>query len=304
LAFPILPGDRIDAAGDAWPIGETLSKPASNKAFGVIDGHSEAYILVAGEFMDAEMVAGKLRQAGIEVLRTGRYLGEAVDDLEADWFVRIGRPSGVASLTEILVPILGIPAVRPAGAATPDARTRLLTAELLAARAREAGLQAEIARLRSEVAGGDSEMERQIAILQDALEAEHRLRQAAEEAATAIENRPRPVPAGRVADEVRDVLACLLPSIRMLRDSVEVITAEFASRRVVWRALGELATAVGTPRDWKKIRGAEDWWERHLSNGRDNSGRIYARRSTDFAWDVLVSHKVEQLRDIAWLSRQ
>jgi hypothetical protein len=42
------------------------------------------------------------------------------------------------------------------------------------------------------------------------------------------------MPSGRVADEVRDVLAGLLPNIRMLRDSLDVITAEFASRRGVW----------------------------------------------------------------------
>jgi hypothetical protein len=47
------------------------------------------------------------------------------------------------------------------------------------------------------------------------------------------------------------------------------------------------------------------WWERHLSDGQDDAGRIYVRfSSTDRVWDVLISHKSGQTRDISWLSRQ
>ena len=107
-----------------------------------------------------------------------------------------------------------------------------------------------------------------------------------------------------MADEVRDVLAGLLPTLTMLRDSIEVITVEFARRGAVWRALGELASAASIPRDWKKIHGADGWWERRLSDGRDNTGRIYARRGGGSAWQVLISHKADQNRDIAWLDRR
>jgi hypothetical protein len=303
LAFPVLPGDRIDVAGDACPINETVPHANAPGAFGVIDGQSEAYVLIAGGFIDAEIAAGKLRTAGLEVLRTGRYLGDAIDHLDADWFVRIVRPVTPLDLAKSLEPILGQAALHPPPVAIGDPRARLLTAELLAARSREEGLRTELVRLQTAV-HADSEATAQIAALQDMLAVEQRLREAAEEAADTVLRQPLPVPSGRIADEVRDVLTFLLPNISMLRDSIKVITLEFATRRGVWRALGELASAKGIPRDWKKIRGADAWWERHLSDGRDDTGRIYARRAAGFAWEVLISHKTEQVRDIAWLCRQ
>lgn len=304
LAFPLLSGDRIDVGGEAWSAPDTLPLVLPQKAFAVIGGQTEAYLLLAGGFIETEAVAGKLRQAGIVVLRTGRYFGEAVPGLEADWFIRIIKPSDVEDLETALEPIVAAQAIRPAEASKADPRTRLLTAELLAARAREASLQVEIARLRSAIAEARPEIDRHSEALQEALAEEQRRRIEAEEAASAFESRPRVMPAGRIADEVRYVLVGLLPHIRMLRDSIEVITAEFASRQGVWRALSELSDAGGIPRDWKKIHGAEGWWERHLINGRDNAGRIYVRKSAGVCWDVLVSHKTEQPRDIAWLARQ
>lgn len=303
LAFPLLPDDRIDAAGEASPVAETSPFGHVPRPFGVIDGPSEAYVLVAGGFLDAEAAAAKLRAGGFEVLRTGRYLGDTVDHFDADWFVRIVRPEGPPDLVETLEEILGPRAVRPPPANAGDTRARLLAAELVAARTHEEEMRAELARLRTE-AGAGAAAEAQIVALQDALAAEQRLREAAERTARAAEREPSPPPSGRIADEVRDVLTFLLPNISMLRDSTKVITVEFARRGTVWRALGELARAAGVPRDWKKIRGAYGWWERHLSDGRDDSGRIYARRSADSSWEVLISHKTEQVRDIAWLGKQ
>jgi hypothetical protein len=311
LAFPLLPDNRIDAAGKAWPIADTIPCAPPGPAFAVIDGASEAYVLVTGGFIEAETGAASLRQAGITVLRTGRYYGEAVADLAADWFIRIVRPPDTADLAQRLEPILAAHAVRPDDTGEADTRTRLLTAELLAARDRAAAMQQEIARLCAMVASTAPEAQRQAAALQEALLEAQRLREAAEQAKSQLQAAmaapapapPRPLPSGRMADEARDVLAGLLPNIRMLRDSVNVITAEFASRRGVWRALGQLG-AGGIPRDWKKIQGAPGWWECHLVNGRDNTGRLYVRKAGGSAWDVLISHKAEQVRDIAWLERQ
>ena len=54
------------------------------------------------------------------------------------------------------------------------------------------------------------------------------------------------------------------------------MAGEFADRRSLYRALVELsADTLG--RQWKVIRGAPGWRERHVSNGRDDSGRLYAR---------------------------
>ncbi len=303
LAFPVLFGDRIDVAGEAWPVPETASFANVPKPFGVIDGPSEAYVLIAGGFIDAETAAGKLRLAGFEVLRTGRYLGDAVDHFDADWFVRFVRPVGATDLAQSLEQILGQRAARPSPPAAEDTRARLLAAELVASRNREEAMRTELAGLRTEAGAGAAAADR-IAELQAALAAEQDRREAAENAAAAVEREPPSPPSGRIADEVRDVLTYLLPNIIMLRDSFKVITVEFAKRGMVWRALGELAGAKAIPRDWKKIRGADGWWERHLSDGRDDSGRIYARRSMASSWEVLISHKTEQVRDVAWLGRQ
>ena len=308
LAFPILPGDRIDAAGDAWPIADLRPAATTVQGFAIIDGQSEAYILIPGGFIEIETIAGTIRNAGITVLRIGRYFGEKVGDIDADWFIRIIKPLDNEDLPGFLESILGARVASPAETSITDPRSRLLTVELLSSRAREAGLSVEIARLRSALAEGLPEAERQAVALREALEREQSLRLAAEQAAAAasavVEKRPKPVPSGRIIDEVRDVLAGLLPNVRMLRDSAELIAVEFASRQGVWRALGELADTGGIPRDWKKIHGAEGWWERHIINGRDNTGRIYVRKSARSGWDVFVSHKAEQPRDIAWLNRQ
>ena len=94
--------------------------------------------------------------------------------------------------------------------------------------------------------------------------------------------------------------------MRLLRDSFIVISAEFFSRRALYRGLAEMQIVNGRPPTaWKKLRGLEDWWERHMSDGQDDAGRVYARLGQfDRIWDVLVSHKSEQARDIAWLARQ
>ena len=39
--------------------------------------------------------------------------------------------------------------------------------------------------------------------------------------------------------------------------------------------------------------------DRHVSNGQDDSGRIYAQRANG-SWHLLISHKSEQARDIAF----
>src|SRR5262249_54163025 len=109
-------------------------------------------------------------------------------------------------------------------------------------------------------------------------------------------------PAGRLQNEIALLLGSFRPDLRFLRDSLTVVSAEFADRRSCYRALLELGPeALG--RFWKKIQGAPSWWERHVSNGQDDSGRIYVRRA-ERSWDVLVSHKSQQSRDVAWLARQ
>jgi hypothetical protein len=94
--------------------------------------------------------------------------------------------------------------------------------------------------------------------------------------------------------------------VRLIRDSFIVIAAEFSNRRALYRALAELRTVNGRfPSSWKKLKGLDDWWERHMSDGQDDAGRVYARLTNEGrVWEVLVSHKSEQSRDISWLTRQ
>lgn len=181
-------------------------------------------------------------------------------------------------------------------------RIRLLESDLLAARQREAALQADLARLRMEAAQTAEEATFQQALLEEALAEEQRLRALAEIQAEAPAPRP-PVPV-RLQEEVALVLATLLPQLRLLRDSETVASVEFVGRRALWRALAELQASSAPPPGWKKIHAADGWWERHVSNGQDDAGRLYARREGGGGWQVLISHKGDQPRDLTWLGRQ
>ena len=140
-----------------------------------------------------------------------------------------------------------------------------------------------------------------------AIESERNLRQEADLAAFAaaqLTNEARAgrpaAPAGKLKNEIKVVLETLFPGVRLLRDSLIVIAAEFFSRSALYRGLAEMRIVNGRlPPTWKKLRGLEDWWERHMSDGQDDAGRVYARLGPfDRIWDVLVSHKSEQSREL------
>ncbi len=91
----------------------------------------------------------------------------------------------------------------------------------------------------------------------------------------------------------------------MLRNSISVLAIEYGNRSPLFRALYELHEGdARLPTGWKAVQGVPAWWERHVSNGRDNTGRIYARfLAAERCWVVLVSHKAEQPRDLAWIKK-
>jgi hypothetical protein len=317
LAYPLeLPDQRIEMGGEAYPPGECLHRdvgiPAPQTNFAVIEGVEEAYVLFSGPSLSCETAVGRLRAFGYDVIRTGRYLGDPVDGLEADWFIRIIKPKKENNpLAELLAEVLASPATSVHGLeAIGEYRARLIAGELASAKAREAALRAEIARLKLDPAnGGQTEIED----LKAAIELERRLRQEADLAAfaaakLATEARvDRPVaPPGKLRNEIEVVLETLLPGIRLMRDSLVVIAAEFLNRRALYRSLAELQIVNGRlPSTWKKLKGLDTWWERHISDGQDDAGRVYARLGeSGHTWNVLISHKSEQSRDIAWLARQ
>jgi hypothetical protein len=96
----------------------------------------------------------------------------------------------------------------------------------------------------------------------------------------------------------------LLPRLNFERDSLTVAASEYANRKALYRSLGELAVSERLPANWKAVQGAAGWWERHVSNGQDNTGRLYAHfHSPHRRWNVLISNKAEQARDMIWIGR-
>ena len=97
----------------------------------------------------------------------------------------------------------------------------------------------------------------------------------------------------------------LLPRLSLLGDSMGFVVAEMSDRKALFRYLRELhERSQGMPAGWKGVQGADGWWERHVSTGQDDAGRIYARKgAADARWSVLISHKGDQSRDIDRLRR-
>lgn len=313
LAYPVLEGDRIDITGPATVPSAASATPSDMPAVGkftIIKGTDESYLLIQGSVLDCEQAAARLNAGGFKVIRTGRYLGEPVDDMVPDWFVRLETNSSLSeSLGEQIGGLLANTLMRCDGG-NADLRLRLIESELAIAKAREAGLKAEISRLKlalaeRDVSGGRDEqrVRAEFDALQQALVEEAKNRAAAE--ALALESAPSPriMVQPRLREEIVTVFECLLPRVKMLRSSSGVTAAEFSDRRFLYVALAELAAGdEGMPVNWKKLKGLSDWLERHISNGQDDAGRLYAHLDRDNrVWNVLVSHKAEQSRDIAWL---
>ncbi len=295
LAWPIGAGDTIDIAGRAFPL--LSPDPPAGPRFGLVEGEEEAWLVLDGSVTVRDAAAGALREAGVTVLRSGPWLGDPVDGVVGSGFIRFIRPPA-SDLREAIAKILQ-KSVNPASAQTPVERALALTVELMEARAALARARTA-PREAQPSAEAETELSRvqreNAALLQENAELQRQL-------AEPVPTRPEPNrAAGRLHDEIRLSLASFRPDLRFLRDCLTVVAAEFADRRGFYRALIEI-NPEALNRSWKKIQGASGWWERHISDGQDDSGRIYARR-VERSWDVLVSHKSQQSRDIAWLARQ
>lgn len=317
LAFPIGPGETIDISGPGVPPAECLPAeaplPAAGRGcrWGIVEGIEEAWVLVAGPVAERDAVASRLHAAGLAVLRRGAWLGEPADGLEPDWFVRIARPADGRSLSAELEAILGPRAAAPpaAGEEAEELRRRLARRELEQARMAAAALGAEVERLRSGAIAAAALAERVAQLETELARAEERLAQpqpaATAQAAVVATTQAAPRLAQRIQEEVATVLQALLPGIRLLRDSLMVASVEYRDRGGFYRALRELAQGgARLPPAWKKLRGTPEWWERHVSTGEDDAGRAYARALPGGAgWEVLLSDKGSQARDLAWLRK-
>jgi hypothetical protein len=297
LAWPIGTGDRIDVAGPAFPL--LPQDPPGSPRFGLVDGAEEAWLVLEGSVTVRDAAASALRHAGIAVLRSGPWLGDPVDGVVGANFIRFARPQ-VNDLRQAIAKILENTVTAASARPDPVDRMRALMVELMEARAALARAQTSPSgprpQLSAEAEAGLARVQQENAAL---------LREIADlhgQLAEAPPARPQPNrAAGRLQDEISTLLASVRPDLRFLRESVTVLIGEFADRRGLYRALIELGSdALG--RAWKKMHAAPGWWERHVSNGQDDSGRLYVRR-VERHWEVLVSHKSQQARDLGWLAR-
>lgn len=315
LAYPLASDSRIDASGEAFPPGDCRDgMPALDPArrWAAIEG-ADAYLIVEGSILDAERAAVKIRENGAQVLRVGRYLGDPVDELAGDWFVKFERPEA-PSLVEWLTETLGSEFQTVSGSTSAPARDlefSLLLETLASAKRSQEELHGRLTAVTQRMADEKSSFSDELVALQADLEVERTRREEAEklaEEAVAAAQQPRPIPAQapKLKDEIETVVTSLLPRIDLQRDTLVFVSSELSDRSSLYRALAELNFGQDRmPPAWKKVQGATGWWERHFSSGHDDAGRVYARlNSSTRRWQVLVSHKGDQSRDINWLVRQ
>lgn len=310
LAYPILTGERIDRAGYAVAAGLCTPARVRGNPFALLASEGGTYVFIAGVALAFDEAVARLRQAGLAIRRAGRYLGEPIDGVAADWFIRLDPGGSVNEVDALLAPILGA-GQAPQSAATPDQQQlRLVLADLQASRAREARLRKQVAMEQAQATSAAAEAE--LARLAEELAAERAARATAEAELARLASgditRPiaQPAKQPKMAREIELLFKCLLTDIELLRESAAVIAVEYAERQPLYRALAELREATGRlPPGWKSFQAGKAWWERHVSTGQDSTGRLYTRRSPERGgWQVLVSFKADQARDEDWLKQQ
>jgi len=293
VVYPLLPGDRIDvSAGEA--------QAAPEQPFAVLGGEGSTWVLIRGLADALAEAQARLGAAGIRVARSGRWLGDPVGNVAFDWFLRCEGTLEPHQVRELL----GQGSVVND---TAEARLAVLEQQLLETKAELARLAEQLHKATPPPSVPAQPVTPVVperdAALEGALEKIRELQTRLE----AVPPRAAPSrPAvGRLEEELAAVLGALRPDVILLRDSLRVVVGEFFSRAGFYRILQELPVEGGRPRGWKALRGAERWWERHVPTGQDDTGRAYAcfdpmvRR-----WNLLVSWKEEQSRDIEWLKRK
>ena len=300
VLYPLIP----DAGeGGMIDIGVPNPRPVSS-AHAVLAGEEASWVLIQGGSAALEVARSALIGQGIIVSRHGRWLGEPVDGQDFDFFLRCDgplEPSVIASL-------LATPG-RSTAEINPAVQIGLLEQRLANMRVELAGLRTVLMRMES--AAAVSAPKQQIPELSVQATVPYAALQEAVARADAFEARlaAGPSPVTRVTlklkDELAATLAALRPDVLLLRDTLLVVTGEFATRTGTVRAIAELPISGSRPEGWKMLRGAERWWERHVNTGRNDFGRAYARFDTQArCWNLLVSMKGSQTQDVEWLAKQ
>lgn len=324
LAYPLLEsGDAIDVTARGWPPSQCRTNPlaAPRSSYMLLEGVEAKYVLISGSVAERDAMAADLSKSGIAVLRVGRYLPETQEGFQGDWYVKVPANTDNEKILQRFGDGSNAPSTSAEGPS--ELRIHLLKVELATALARGAAERAELTRLRLEYASFRQDTVAERRALQEvadaaALEAKN-LAEALEQLSRNSEirsdkNEALPIARqqssnrtkAKIVDEIRDVISTLFPRAKLVRDTIDVISVEFLNRRSVYKALNELHTSqAGIPAAWKTLKGHDGWLERHVSDGQSDAGRAYARLvDPDRSWEILISHKGEQTRDMQWLSKQ
>jgi len=105
--------------------------------------------------------------------------------------------------------------------------------------------------------------------------------------------------ASRLVEDVASILENLLPNVRFLQDSLQVITSRLEDPLPLLQCMGDI---VQQKKRGTKVQGATQWQEMRFSTGQDHTGRLYFRVQDD-CYEVLVSTKQNQDKDINYLKR-
>lgn len=309
--FPLQADGSIDIAGEFTVPGnctplrpEMQGHPAPTWTLVADD---PPLLLIRGDEAGRDRLLEAVAEAGAEIRASGPYLAGIDEDEPFDWFA---LPAGLTlgDVEAALISGFGKPlggAASPVGlkAAAAEREAILRAAlDLLRAEARKASDTAAEMALRAEEAEG-------------AWAAEAQARQTAENRLAATMGsspiisgepiRSQSRAAKRLADEVAEAIATLLPRLALLGGTLDALALGLRDRGPTLRAFRDLHDRPAqTLAGWKGVRGATAWREKHVSTGQDDSGRIYARQIEGGNVEVLLSFKGSQNRDIDWLARK
>jgi hypothetical protein len=297
VAYPLLPGDRIDVAES-----KTQDIPAPSGKVVVIPSANANWVLVQGPENILVEVCRLLHNANTVIRRTGRWLGESDNIGVFDWYAYCNSGLSAENLTQVLsgfsATVIHVDDLSDDIVSAPaEESVRPLEAKELTTRGRNVSeVLPPIPPIEpTPTASGDDPA------LLDAMVDLARLTEEVER----LRARPVPGPATKLYQELTDALSALRPDVRLARDSWNVVAAEFRDRAPFWRAVNDLPRDGGRPEGWKQFRSAERWWERHLSTGQDDTGRAYARfDASQRVWELLISWKADQPQDTVWLRNQ
>lgn len=312
VAYPLMPGNTIDVstARPVSPPDIAAASPVAAHRHAVLPGDDVSWILIEGLADRLEAARAALAAAGLAIIRTGRWLGEPLDGVVFDWYLRLEEPLDAATVAGVL----GTPA--PPAELSRDVEFATLHCRLADLTAEQARLRAELAARSAVPAPPTAVADHPPAMSDDGardaaqselIEAYRRIN----ELETLVRQRDAhratlPKSVATLHDELGEALKALRPDIVLLRDSLRVATGEWADRTSLYRAIQELPMSGKRPEggQWKPLKAAERVWERHLSTGQADDARIYARFSTNTRqWQVLLGWKLDQTHDISWLSK-